>query len=246
MLLRIIRLICKVITLPKGLVPQLLASVTSVNEAQLALDADVDIIDLKNPTEGALGALSLKTIQQIVALIDKRKLVSATIGDLLMDPLLIEPAVQVISETGVDIVKIGFFGSEEHLACAVALKKQILNGTKVVAVLFADQCPNFDFMDNLKAIGFYGVMLDTADKSSGGLLNNLSLEDLYTFTQKAKSLNLVSGLAGSLMVNDIPLLKRCYPDYLGFRGALCDSLNRRSEIVLNQVLNVKDTLLLSF
>ncbi len=246
MLLRIIRLICKVITLPKGLVPQLLASVTSVNEAQLALDADVDIIDLKNPTEGALGALPLKTIQEIVALIDKRKLVSATIGDLLMDPLLIEPAVQVISETGVDIVKIGFFGSEEHLACAVALKKQILNGTKVVAVLFADQCPNFDFMDNLKAIGFYGVMLDTADKSSGGLLNHLSLEDLYTFTQKAKSLNLVSGLAGSLMVNDIPLLKRCYPDYLGFRGALCDSLNRRSEIVLNQVLNVKDTLLLSF
>jgi (5-formylfuran-3-yl)methyl phosphate synthase len=246
MLLRIIRLLCKVIALPKGLAPQLLASVTSVNEAQLALDADVDIIDLKNPTEGALGALSLKTIQQIVALIDKRKLVSATIGDLLMDPLLIEPAVQAISETGVDIVKIGFFGSEEHLACAVALKKQILNGTKVVAVLFADQCPNFDFMDNLKAIGFYGVMLDTADKSSGGLLNNLSLEDLYTFTQKAKSLNLVSGLAGSLMVNDIPLLKRCYPDYLGFRGALCDSLNRRSEIVLNQVLNVKDTLLLSF
>ncbi len=232
--------------MPKGLAPQLLASVTSVNEAQLALDADVDIIDLKNPTEGALGALSLKAIQQIVALIDKRKLVSATIGDLLMDPLLIEPAVQAISETGVDIVKIGFFGSEEHLACAVALKKQILNGTKVVAVLFADQCPNFDFMDNLKAIGFYGVMLDTADKSSGGLLNNLSLEDLYTFTQKAKSLNLVSGLAGSLMVNDIPLLKRCYPDYLGFRGALCDSLNRRSEIVLNQVLNVKDTLLLSF
>jgi uncharacterized protein (UPF0264 family) len=226
--------------------PQFLASVTCLNEAQLVLDANVDIIDLKNPAEGALGALPLKTIQEIVTLIDKRKLVSATIGDLVMDPLLIEPAVQAISETGVDIVKVGFFGSENHVACALSLKKQILNGTKVVAVLFADQHPNFDFMDNLKAAGFYGAMLDTAEKSSGGLLNHLSLEILSAFTQKAKSLNLLSGLAGSLTLNDISMLNECYPDYLGFRGALCDSLNRRSEIAINQVLNIKDTLLLSF
>lgn len=246
MLLKIIKLLCKVITLPNVSPPQFLASVTCLNEAQLVLDANVDIIDLKNPAEGALGALPLKTIQEIVKLIDKRKLVSATIGDLVMDPLLIEPAVQAISETGVDIVKVGFFGSENHVACALSLKKQILNGTKVVAVLFADQHPNFDFMDNLKAAGFYGAMLDTADKSSGGLLNHLSLEILSAFTQKAKSLNLLSGLAGSLTVNDISMLNECYPDYLGFRGALCDSLNRRSEMAINQVLNIKDTLLLSF
>ena len=246
MLLKIIKLLCKVITLPNVSPPQFLASVTCLNEAQLVLDANVDIIDLKNPAEGSLGALPLATIQEIVKLIDKRKLVSATIGDLVMDPLLIEPAVQAISETGVDIVKVGFFGSENHVACALSLKKQILNGTKVVAVLFADQHPNFDFMDNLKAAGFYGAMLDTAEKSSGGLLNHLSLEILSAFTQKAKSLNLLSGLAGSLTLNDISMLNECYPDYLGFRGALCDSLNRRSEIAINQVLNIKDTLLLSF
>ena len=246
MLLKIIKLLCKVITLPNVSPPQFLASVTCLNEAQLVLDANVDIIDLKNPAEGALGALPLATIQEIVKLIDKRKLVSATIGDLVMDPLLIEPAVQAISETGVDIVKVGFFGSENHVACALSLKKQILNGTKVVAVLFADQHPNFDFMDNLKAAGFYGAMLDTAEKSSGGLLNHLSLEILSAFTQKAKSLNLLSGLAGSLTLNDISMLNKCYPDYLGFRGALCDSLNRRSEMAINQVLNIKDTLLLSF
>jgi uncharacterized protein (UPF0264 family) len=232
--------------LPKISPPEFLASVTCLNEAQLVLDANVDIIDLKNPAEGALGALPLETIQEIVTLIDKRKLVSATIGDLVMDPLLIEPAVQEISETGVDIVKVGFFGTENHVACALALKKQILNGTKIVAVLFADQHPNFDFVDNLKAAGFYGVMLDTADKSSGGLLDHLSFEVLSSFTQKAKSLNLLSGLAGSLTVNDISILNKCYPDYLGFRGALCDSLNRRSEMVINQVLNIKDILLLSF
>lgn len=226
--------------------PQFLASVTCLNEAQLVLDANVDIIDLKNPAEGALGALPLKTIEEIVKLIDKRKLVSATIGDLVMDPLLIEPAVQAISETGVDIVKVGFFGNENHVACALSLKKHILHGTKVVAVLFADQHPNFDFMDDLKAAGFYGAMLDTADKSSGGLLNHLSLDALSAFTQKAKSLNLLSGLAGSLTLNDISMLNKCYPDYLGFRGALCDSLNRRSEMAINQVLNIKDTLLLSF
>ena len=43
--------------------PKFLASVTCLNEAQLVLDANVDIIDLKNPAEGALGALPLETIQ---------------------------------------------------------------------------------------------------------------------------------------------------------------------------------------
>ena len=38
---------------------KLLISVTSAEEALLALEGGADIIDMKNPLEGALGALPL-------------------------------------------------------------------------------------------------------------------------------------------------------------------------------------------
>ncbi|OYV19732.1 MAG: hypothetical protein CG441_670, partial [Methylococcaceae bacterium NSM2-1] len=50
----------------------MLASVNSLAEALLALSADVDIIDLKQPALGALGALDIDTVKQIVAGIDGR------------------------------------------------------------------------------------------------------------------------------------------------------------------------------
>ena len=54
-------------------VTQLLVSVKNLAEAKIALAADVDIIDLKNPADGALGALSAEDIAQIVQFIAGRK-----------------------------------------------------------------------------------------------------------------------------------------------------------------------------
>ena len=62
----------------------MLASVRDWEEAQIALNAHVDIIDLKQPDLGALGALDIDTIGDIVTKIDFRCPVSATIGDLPM------------------------------------------------------------------------------------------------------------------------------------------------------------------
>ena len=48
----------------------MLASVCSIEEAKLVQESDIDIIDLKNPREGALGALELSVIKNIVDLIE--------------------------------------------------------------------------------------------------------------------------------------------------------------------------------
>src|SRR5262245_29278297 len=59
-----------------------LASVRDAAEAELAIGAGADIVDLKDPEGGALGALPPATIEACVRAIGGRVPVSATIGDL--------------------------------------------------------------------------------------------------------------------------------------------------------------------
>jgi (5-formylfuran-3-yl)methyl phosphate synthase len=208
---------------------QMLASVTSAEEALLALQLGADIIDLKNPSDGALGALPLETIREIVDAIDGRGIVSATIGDPSDDMSLVEQKVIATAATGVDIVKIGIATSRFQLASWQGVAWQPIS-TCLVAVLFADQQPDFDLVDIVGEQGFHGVMLDTAEKSSGGLRSHLSKMQIEAFVQKAHQRNLACGLAGSLRDSDIAPLLRANPDYLGFRGALCDGRARTASI----------------
>ena len=52
--------------------PKLLVSVRNAHEAGLALDAGVDLIDVKEPSRGALGAASPRHIHEILRLVNGR------------------------------------------------------------------------------------------------------------------------------------------------------------------------------
>ena len=145
----------------------MLASVNSVDEALLVLSAEVNIIDLKQPALGALGALDLDDIKQIVAVIAGRRPVSATIGDLPMQPEIVFNAVHTMAETGVDYIKIGFFPGDDWLGTLKKLSTLVPQKQALIAVLFADTQPDLTILATLKASGFAGVMLDTMDKQQG-------------------------------------------------------------------------------
>ena len=219
----------------------MLASVTSVEEALIALDAGVDMIDLKNPAKGALGALEHQLVKDIVLEINHRSTVSATIGDLIMDPSLIVEATKTMLETGVDIVKIGFFDPAHHMECLDALKP-LTSKSKLVAVLFADEKPNFDLLPLIAKTGFYGAMLDTANKKNGHLLSYLDVNDLQEFVVRASALGLETGLAGSIQISHIDNLCEAKPSYLGFRGALCEQNKRVLGLDPIKILNIKNML----
>jgi dihydroneopterin aldolase len=102
----------------------------------------------------------------------------------------------------------------------------------LIAVLFADRNPDIRLAERLAEYGFAGIMLDTLDKSAGGLLQHQPAAHLASFVARAKGLNLISGLAGSLRAADIPILARLEPDYLGFRGALCHNRARTQRLDL--------------
>jgi uncharacterized protein (UPF0264 family) len=199
-----------------------LASVTSMQEAEIALAGGADILDLKDPSRGALGALPTEIVTACVTGIARRRVVSATAGDLTMEPELVCGAVRRLSACGVDIVKIGLFQGGDISACISALREETVRGTRLVAVMFADQAPDFSLIGPLRDAGFAGVMLDTADKSAGGLRRHLDGDVLADFVESAKISGLMSGLAGSLRLEDVAPLAALGPDYLGFRGGICD------------------------
>lgn len=219
----------------------MLASVTSVEEALIALDAGVDMVDLKNPLAGALGALEYDLVKDIVLAINHHSCISATIGDLAMQPSLIVEATKVMLETGVDIVKIGFFGQMHHIECLDALKP-LTKKNKLIAVLFADEKPDLGLLSAIAKAGFYGAMLDTANKSNGHLLNYLNADDLLAFVTRASALGLETGLAGSIQASHIKALCKVKPSYLGFRGALCKQNKRILGLDPTKILSIKNML----
>jgi len=107
----------------------MLASVSNLNEAKIALQENVDIIDLKDPAQGALGAVSTDIAREVVKFVSGQCLVSATIGDLPMHATLIGKAISTMASTGVDIIKVGVFDelTDEVIA---SLKEQAINGAK--------------------------------------------------------------------------------------------------------------------
>ncbi len=215
-----------------------LASVNSIEEARLILPTSVDIIDLKQPERGALGALSIDAVKAIVNEVNHKKPVSATVGDLPMQAKLVFDAVKVMTETGVDYIKIGFFPGGDWQGTLSRLADITLQRHKLIAVLFADTAFDFSIIESLRQAGFYGVMLDTMDKSKGSLPYVMTESEIKNFVSITKSAQLLCGLAGSLKQHDIAGLLKLNVDYLGFRGALCKEHNRTAELDLDSITSV--------
>lgn len=201
--------------------PAFLASVTNAAEAEIALANGADLIDAKNPSQGALGALAPDVIRAIVTSVDGRAMVSATIGDLPSNPAVMCAAATTAAGAGATLVKVGFFGSNSHKEAIAALGILDLGPAQLAGVLMADQNPDFGLIEAMARAGFVAVVLDTANKARGRLRNVLGDAELSEFLGVARAQGLVSGLAGSLSESDIAPLARLGPDVLGFRGALC-------------------------
>jgi uncharacterized protein (UPF0264 family) len=202
-------------------VTQLLASVRDEDEALTALGGRADIIDFKDPDAGALGALDTSVIAGALRRLKGRAQTSATAGDLPLDPATLVAAVERTGATGVDFVKIGLLPGPQCDECIAAMATSA-GRYRLVCVFFADRGVPLPALPRLARAGFAGVMIDTFDKAGGGLRRHLDEGTLRAFVGHAQANGLFAGLAGSLVPVDIAPLAALHPDYLGFRGALCE------------------------
>jgi len=211
---------------------QLLVSVSSIGEVQAAVAGGADIIDVKNPAEGSLGAPQPHLIREVRRLTPRHLPVSAAIGDVPDLPGTVALAAAAAAACGADFVKIGLMGpctpraAGELLAAAVRAVGDVDRHVRVIATGYADgeqvgALPPRDLVQVARAAGAHGCMLDTARKGKGSLFDALSHEFLSNFVAESRLHRLLSALAGSLALADLPDIRGIGPDIAGFRSAAC-------------------------
>ena len=220
---------------------QVLVSVSSVHEAHMALSAGIRLIDLKETSYGALAALELELSQSIVDAVNDYRhqysqtdiVVSATIGDDCLSAIQLVELIQSRLNIGIDVIKLPET-IWRNQACHEAINTFISKRVKLIAVLtpasLSAQISIENTLQDLAKAGYWGAMIDTTQKSRS-LTTIVNMDMLAFFVRSAKKINLYTGLAGSLRIEEFDSLAELSPDYLGFRSGLC--FDQRREQSLN-------------
>src|SRR5690606_6288110 len=115
---------------------RLIVSVRSVDESALALTTSADVIDIKEPARGSLGAADLTVVRSIVAQVARRRTVSVALGE------LCEFRLELLAQLPeVKYVKLGLAECRERRDWRSqwsAAAEALYGGARLVAVAYAD------------------------------------------------------------------------------------------------------------
>jgi uncharacterized protein (UPF0264 family) len=200
-------------------------SVHSQDEAEAALLGGVDLVDVKDPTEGPLGAPEPATLESIRSVV--RGPLSAALGE--GSPGTLALAALGAALSGADYVKVALSPasrekSSEVLGGVVRAARSGRKGVHVIGVVFADDpaLPLDALPRAVASAGAQGVMLDTREKGGRSSLSCLGEAAIGRVVEEARALGLETALAGGLGVDDVPVAAALPVDVLGFRGSACE------------------------
>jgi uncharacterized protein (UPF0264 family) len=223
---------------------RLLVSVVDADEAREAAAAGADIIDVKNPAEGSLGAPSPAVIAAVRAAVPDELPVSAAIGDMPNLPGTAALAAFGAARSGAAYVKVGLWGASTD-AAAVELVRAVrdaASGAVTVAGAYADarRVARAPLAPELlprvaRAAGAEVCLLDTAVKDGRGLLDWLSPDALAALVDEAHELGLEVALAGALRAADLPVVAATGADIAGVRSAACAEDKRSGRLEAGRV-----------
>ncbi|MEX3936581.1 (5-formylfuran-3-yl)methyl phosphate synthase [Paraburkholderia phymatum] len=220
----------------------LLTSVRSTEEALDAAAAGADLIDLKEPLDGALGGVRIDDLWRIAHALRARypvKPISATIGDLPPDALdTIAARVAEVGDAGVDFVKVGVMPGPHARACLTHLAG--LDAT-VLPVLLSDDGIDASLVDHAATLGFEGIVFDTAGKMGRTLFDCIDGATLARYIATIRASGAMACIAGSLGWPQLDQIRALAPDVAGFRTALCEN-GRTSRLDPRRVAQWADAL----
>ena len=216
----------------------LLVSVRSAAEAEIALAGGADLIDIKEPSRGALGPADPQVWDEVRRVVGDRAPVSAALGE-----LLASGTEQLARQcAGLAYAKIGLAGCHHRPDWILRWRdaaRAVPRGTAAVPVAYADWTAAGAPSPRVAvALAQWTTsrlaLIDTFDKSAGGLLDHLTRQYLEELAVEARDVGVELVLAGSLDRAAIESLRELTPRYFGVRGAAC-AAGREGAIELARV-----------
>lgn len=217
---------------------RVLISVRNVDEAKIALNAGVDLIDLKDPDKAAMGMIDLSLVSQIQKALPSDLRLSMACGELCDMPTLPE-----FFPRGISFYKFGLSdckSSGNWVKNLLGLKEQVRslnNSAFIVPVLYGDylnakSLNPFMILELLCDHSFHAIMIDTWLKDGSSVLDWVSIDELLKIQNMCKAKNIKFALAGSLNLSRTTRLfqEGVIPAWFGYRGAACTGQSRNQAI----------------
>ncbi len=233
--------------------PALLVSVRDGDEALAALAGGCDILDIKDPTRGALGRASRETVREIISHVRAESCqtpVTVALGELIeWDPSRFDPARELMD--GIAACKVGLAGMaglrtwQTRFEQAVAAIQSSANAPpRMVAVAYADveqaNSPGIEeILDCAVQDSFSGLLVDTWSKAHGRLFDCLPERELSAIIDQCHQAGLWIAMAGRLNFSDVSRLKQWPVDVIAVRSAACLAGERLSRIDTERVRTLR-------
>jgi uncharacterized protein (UPF0264 family) len=225
----------------------LLVSVRSADEVEAALAGGADLIDVKDPTKGALGMAEAEVVAAVVEKVRGKVPVSAALGE--WSPNAITEAHWHL-ELKLNYVKWGLAGYTHGPAWGEDLldtRRQLPVGMEMVAVAYADwerakSVPPAEVVKFAKRFRFRAFLLDTWAKDSKTLLDVLKPTEVAELVESVKRTGTLAAIGGSLRPEQMKVLKGVSPDYVAVRGSACAAGKRDGVIDASRIKRWKDAL----
>jgi uncharacterized protein (UPF0264 family) len=210
----------------------LLVTVAGPDEVEAALSGGADVVDVKNPAEGALGAPSPDVLRAVRARVTAPAELSVALGDAPHLPGTLALAAAGAAACAVDYLKVGLLGSrrpDQALELLRAVRRaaaEVNPRARVVGVAYADAetvggLPPAELPAVAREAGLHGAMLDTAVKDGRSTLALMGEARVADFLAASRALGLFTALAGALGPDDLETARRLGVDIAGVRGSAC-------------------------
>ena len=224
---------------------RLLVSVVDAAEALLAVAGGADIVDVKNPAEGSLGAPVPGTLMRVRDAVPADVPLSVAIGDLPSLPGTAALAALGAARSGAAYVKVGLWGTsttDDAVEVLRAVRDAVDGGAAVIATAYADAervparpLPPGDIVEAAHRAGVWGCLLDTAVKDGRGLFEWLTPEALEALVDGGHAAGLEMALAGALRAEELSLVRATGADIAGVRAAACRDGRRTAPLDADRI-----------
>lgn len=240
--------------------PGLLISVRNAAEAGIALAGGCDVLDVKDPSAGALGQPALNTLAEILETLDQSQSsipTSCALGELVdwsPDPVTMS-TLNRLSYLKIGPAGLGQFDdwADRFAALQQQFRDARVSQPRWIAAIYLDYeaAASFDplavfaetkLREQLRdRLGCAGILLDTFDKQGPSaaelILDRGRTQALSELLNAARELGLMTAFAGRLSFEDICTLQaaRIQPDLFAVRSAVCQENQRQAGIEASRV-----------